>query len=81
MNKWITFQVVPTDFSRKTGIWDVVTKGGKKEVGGLVLGRISWWSGWRKYAFFPSGNSLYEPTCLRDIAQFIDEQMAARKRP
>ena len=81
MSKWIAFNLAPVRPSRKTGIWAVVTKGGAKEVGGLVLGHVSWWAQWRKYAFFPAQGTLYEQTCLRDIAEFIDDQMKLRRKP
>ena len=43
------------------------------------LGTVRWHSSWRKYCFFPLGDSMFDPTCLREIAQFIDDQMKARK--
>jgi len=75
MSTWIEFRASAVQ-APKTERWDVLTK---KEVGGLLLGRISWWGSWRRYAFFPNANTLYEPTCLRDIAQFIDARMEERK--
>lgn len=80
MSKWVEFSRIDMPGERKTGVWYVRTKGGKKEVGGLLLGRISWWGAWRRYAFFPAADTLFEPTCLRDIAAFIDDQMSMRKR-
>jgi len=78
--KWVVFQPSPVQSkSGKTSRWDVVTKGGEKFAGGVVLGVIQWWGAWRKYAFFPGDATLYEPTCLRDIAAFIDERMAQRR--
>lgn len=76
MSKWIDFEPMPVSKGRKTLIWNVVTKGAM-----LSLGSISWFARWRKYAFFPNTGTLYEQTCLRDIAQFIDEQMTARRKP
>lgn len=78
--KWIEFRLaVEQPDSGKTRRWDVVTKGGEKEVGGIVLGRVFWWGAWRKYAFFPAAATLYEPTCLRDIATFIEDEMRKRR--
>lgn len=71
--KWIKFDAVMVPEDRKTKIWNVATKDG------VLIGRIQWYAAWRKYGFYPRGGTLYEPTCLRDIASFIDEQMAARK--
>lgn len=78
--KWVVFQpskVQPA--SGKTERWDVLTRGGEKFAGGVLLGVIQWWGAWRKYAYFPLAQTLYEPTCLRDIAGFIEDQMIARR--
>jgi hypothetical protein len=45
------------------------------------LGMIKWRSGWRKYAFFPQTDTLFESQCLRDIATFLDQLMIARNPP
>lgn len=49
--------------------------------GMYYLGEIKWRSGWRRYAFFPSKDTLYESQCLRDIADFLDKLMRSRKPP
>jgi len=70
---WIEFILMArTD---KTCMWDVVTT-----ESGVVLGRVKWFGRWRKYAFFPAGGTVYEPTCLRDIVAFLDEQMLLRRK-
>jgi hypothetical protein len=73
-SKWITFDRLPTPATRKTERWGIRAKDA-----GQYLGVISWWGPWRKYAFFPAPETLFEPTCLRDICAFIDQLMAARK--
>jgi hypothetical protein len=50
---------------RKTQIWEV------RAQGGFVLGQVKWFSRWRKYCFFANGETVYEQTCLADIAEFI----------
>ena len=74
--KWIEFRRSAMQ-APKTGRWDVVTK-----EGGAVLGEIAWYGPWRRYCFTPSWRvpTVYEPTCLRDIANFIDAEMAARRK-
>lgn len=52
--------------SGKTKVWTVQTKDGAH-----TLGRIAWFGRWRKYAFDPMGGTVFEETCLREIAQFI----------
>ena len=43
-----------------------------------LLGYVKWWTSWRQYCFFPL-NSLFDPKCLRQIAQFCEEATAAHK--
>ena len=61
--KWVCFERVP--FNGKTSIWNVALKEGI-----LRLGSVRWWPAWRKYAFFPEPDTLYEQDCLWDIADF-----------
>jgi hypothetical protein len=65
-----------TGYQRKTNIYEVLEKGG-----GLTarLGEIRWFGRWRKYAFYPADATIYEETCMRDIAQFIEEETKARR--
>lgn len=41
---------------------------------GILLGDITWFSRWRKYSFNPRVGTIYEETCLRDIAEFISSE-------
>jgi hypothetical protein len=59
----------------KTNVWEVVTR-----PGGVVIGVIQWYSPWRKYGFFPRDDTVYEQVCLREIAQFCENETASRKR-
>ncbi len=73
--KWIRFVLYPyVKPWQKTHVYHVVTIDG-----GVKLGEVRWWGAWRKYAFFPEASTLYEPTCLRDIAAFIDGLMEERR--
>ena len=74
MSKWICFVLIKE--GEKTNVWYVVTSEGHK-----TLGEIKWFSRWRKYAFFPMAETVYENDCLKDIAEFIEIQMRARRRP
>ena len=71
---YIDFAFVEKSPSGKTDIWRVADKSG------FQLGLIAWFSRWRKYSFYPSGHTVYEQTCLREIAEFIDERMAERRK-
>ena len=45
----------------------------------LRLGQIEWYAAWRRYCFFPCGATLFDSSCLKEIMDFIDSAMAARK--
>ena len=70
--KWIDI-LIRRD-TGKTFVWVVRAKQDDAE-----LGEIRWFGRWRGYAFFPRAETLYEATCLRDIAEFIEVQMRARR--
>jgi hypothetical protein len=63
--KWITFEIAGR--KPKTAVWNVLAKDGR-----IVLGQISWFGRWRGYAFFAAADLVFERTCLRDIADFIE---------
>lgn len=59
----------------KTRVWAVLSAlDSPKGTGGAELGFVKWWSHWRKYAFFPNDNTLFEQHCLREIAAFCENQ-------
>lgn len=46
---------------------------------GVCLGSILWYSGWRRYCFFPVGSTIFDSSCMKDICEFIDGLMEERK--
>jgi hypothetical protein len=42
-----------------------------------VLGVIRWYAPWRRYCF--ECNGIFDVSCLREIADFIETQMKARR--
>lgn len=73
--KWIKFRISAN--TGKTLVWDVLTVEGDE-----FLGTIKWFGRWRTYAYHTltdNGSVVLEPTCLRDIAQFIEDEMNKRK--
>lgn len=56
--------------SRETGVTQVwrVTEGVSEE--GAPLGEVRWFPPWRKYAYFPRTRTVYEETCMQEIAHF-----------
>jgi hypothetical protein len=71
--KWISFVI--TSATGKTCRWMVLAQGGG------CLGVVKWYSGWRRYCFFPEMGTLYEQDCLLDIAAFCEEVTAMHKAP
>jgi len=63
--------------SGKTTIWYVystfVTHAGE------TLGRVAWYGPWRKYVFYPSEGTLFDPGCLTEIATFLSEENRKHK--
>ena len=64
----IKFRFGDIPAGRKTCIWNVLTNDG------FVLGQVKWFGRWRRYSFFPTSETVYEQTCLREIAQFIEDR-------
>jgi hypothetical protein len=69
MAEWIRFDLAPPVAGRKTQQWFVVAI-----QPGEAIAEIKWYPGWRRYCFFPFDGTLYEQDCLRDIANFCEEQ-------
>lgn len=63
---WIRF--IKTAWPGKTQRWNV------ENLGGIVLGNVHWWGAWRQYAFFANDGTLFEPKCLREIANFCEAE-------
>jgi hypothetical protein len=73
MSKWIEFVDHGIPKGRKTHVWLVHPK-----TGGM-LGEVRWYAPWRQYAFHPIPRTLYERQCLRDIADFCEEETAKQR--
>jgi hypothetical protein len=73
MAKWIDFHLY--EDTGKTKKYDILTKDET-----FKLGEIKWFSRWRKYAFFPQSNTVFEKDCMLDIIEFIDLLMFERKK-
>jgi hypothetical protein len=72
--KWIYFKEQPSP-GRKTKIFTIRSLDGNS-----FLGLVKWYGAWRKYCFFPSEKTVYEWDCLRDIADFCQEQTKEYKK-
>ena len=73
MSKWTYMKEMPNE-GRKTKIFSVRAKEDD-----TFIGLVKWFGAWRKYCFFPIENTVFEQDCLRDIAQFIEEETKRHK--
>jgi hypothetical protein len=80
MAEWCKFQASGPSKSGKTLLWTVVTYASKDGDGSFTeLGIVKWYGAWRKYAFFPAPQTLYEHDCLRQIADFCERETKAHR--
>lgn len=73
--RYIRFEKLPRKENRKTDVYKIVTKYENPE----IIGSIEWFGRWRKYAFFPIKDTVYETVCLNDIIKFLNDLMLERK--
>lgn len=66
--KWVRFVVTNLE-GRSTEAWRVEAREDGEE-----LGYIKFRSRWRKFAFYPLNDTLFEADCLHDIADFCEER-------
>ena len=78
-SKWLRFRLLLLPKDYKTSIWAV-----ENNKSGEELGLIKWHAQWRQYCFVSHSHDnysiIYAQSCLRDIADFIKEQMDKRKK-
>jgi hypothetical protein len=67
--KYIQFVDAGYSSSGKTRVWEVATRDDAKD----VIGEVRWFASWRCYAFYPYDKTVFEKTCLRDIANFCED--------
>lgn len=75
---WIFFERIKNSPTGKTMIFKVASID-DHGIEGDKIGEVKWFGPWRQYAFFPDHNTVYEKTCLSEIAQFCRELMDQRK--
>lgn len=68
----LTFQDLGVTLSGKTHNWLVVS-------GEEGLGNVKWFGHWRRYAFYPRPGCVFDPGCLREIADFCEGVTNHRK--
>jgi len=72
--EYLGFTRVPYP-ERKTGVWNVYN-----QHSGVVLGQVRWFGRWRRYAFFPNPDTVWDERCLLAVTKFLQAQMERRKR-
>lgn len=72
--KWIKMVEETPPVPRKTKIWYV-----ENVDVSVVIGQVRWYNSWRRYAFFPAPECVFEQDCLRDIADFVEAETAKHK--
>jgi hypothetical protein len=63
MKTRLVFAPVAVVKTAKTKCWHVSSFG-------TGLGYIKWFTRWRRYVFYPLPDTLYDASCLREIAEF-----------
>jgi hypothetical protein len=73
---YIDFRLHGFSPSGKTKVWVVQNREDHS-----ILGRVVWFGRWRRYTFNPpvSSDLVFEEVCLREIAQFIEEETKAHR--
>lgn len=56
-----------------------VTKRWQVLSSGTLLGFVSWFAHWRRYTFYPMPQTVFDASCLRDVAQFCQSETDKRK--
>ena len=56
---------LPKPRIRKTHRYSIGNKSGR------YLGLIKWSGGWRQFAFFPEGATIWSAGCLKDVQTFL----------
>lgn len=72
---YLRFESDGTSESGKTLKFEVYSN-----VNDSYLGRIKWFSNWRRYVFTPpiSCSSIFDSSCLKEITAFLDKLMEDR---
>jgi hypothetical protein len=70
---YLNFIPAGVSASGKTKLWGI------QSLGGNVLGMVSWFAAWRKYTFSPEHGTIFDPSCLREIADFVEAKTKEHK--
>ena len=71
---YMNYKLCELPKGRKTQMWEV-----SSIMGGCILGYIQWRSGWRKYVFQPAEDTVFDASCLREMADFLEQETRIQK--
>lgn len=63
---FLNFVEQPNTDGRKTKVWKILSGSSNG-----ILGSISFYPQWRKYVFFPVGQTCFDDSCLTEISTFL----------
>ncbi|MGQ0721044.1 MAG: hypothetical protein ACT4PE_05650 [Candidatus Eiseniibacteriota bacterium] len=69
----IEFVLAGASESGKTQVWEATV------ADGTILGVVSWFGRWRKYTFWPHQRTVFDHSCLREIADFCEQRTNAKR--
>ena len=67
-SKYISILESDRSASGKTRTWEIVNTRHNE-----VCGKIKWYGGFRKYVFYPTDGFLFDASCMRIVAEWLDE--------
>lgn len=73
--KYLEFKIMPKLPGRKTRQWQIISRNH-----GDVLGGVGWFGRWRQYTFHPTPNTVFNPICMREIADFCEAQTKNQRK-
>jgi hypothetical protein len=73
--QWIVCIREPQNPKKKTATYLVITQDLE-----ATIAEIRWYGPWRKYALFPAKNTVFEATCLRELALVCTELTTQYRR-
>ena len=72
--KYAHIHFVVIEEKLKTKVWAC-----RNNKTGFGLGQVYWYGPWRKYCIRFSEEAVFDPGCLRDIVDFMDQLNKAQK--
>lgn len=44
------------------------------------IGQIKWYGAWRKFCFYPNGDTIWDNKCLEQIIAFLNQVNTKKKK-